>query len=1150
MKKLLLLASFLSTSCLVFSQLEQIIVDKIVHSETEGEPSLAGETTYRIYAQLSNSGDQVSNVQGSLSAPLDITSSTDFYRFSDVGPVLGESIDPFFFSLAPSLQYNSTVTIGRVNSANLGIPTSSNPAGEIPNPGNVANLFTAEDNTAPWVSNFSSGENIVINTLVGGGWLMPPGDQNPPGGGAPNGLNAFGVDADNSVLLGQFTTDGDFSFNINVVIFPQAGGFIEYFHNVDTGLGLSFDSTDCGCTDPSACNFEGATIEDGSCLYNDECGNCGGSDTTGCTDASACNFDSDADCDDGSCLTLDECGNCGGTDTTGCTDASACNFDADADCDDGSCLTLDECGNCGGSDTTGCTDASACNFDADADCDDGSCLTLDECGNCGGTDTTGCTDASACNFDADADCDDGSCLTLDECGNCGGTDTTGCTDASACNFDADADCDDGSCLIPSGCETCALDGSGTILTNDADGDGICDIDEVNGCTDPSACNYNINATEEDGSCISAAGCDTCSGETDGTGVVINNPEEGESCDDGNEGTDNDVIQADCSCAGTISGPSNDNCDGAIEVTCGGQYTGDTSNANPEDLDPGFCGTSAGTAGAVWYRFTGSNSDDAGAAVGSEGDDVTLDLSLSTFDTKIRVFSGACDDLSCIGGNDDGGAGATSLFTVPTAVGTDYFVLVHGFSGFAGEYTLDVTCVAPVPAPDNDICDGATAIECGDSVSGSTANATDSGGTASPDVFYSLADTANGEEVTVSLCGSSFDTILTIFDSCGGTVVSSNDDSCGLQSELTFISDGETTYIIRVEGFSSSSGEYELAVSCSPPVEGCLDPSASNYNENANVDDNSCLYLCDSEPIDLLDVSNDVGFASSALAFGQSSSMGLLAGANNDFAGNIWSVNTTGLTNDEFCISIDFTVSGDEADFPRVLEFRIENNDCGFFPCPWNDFNMEVPGPGTYTFGGIVSTGTPSANGSFDPAGSNASIVAAIANFSGSPLSSDIIVEFSNLCVSTDCAFVLGCTDANSCNYNVNATTDDGSCDGGATGDCATCSGETDGTGTIIDNDDDNDGICNEDEVGGCTYAFALNFNPLADFDDGSCEEKIEGCTDMEALNFNPAANFDDNDTCIYSCSSCPGDFDGDGFVSVIDLSGFLAAFGLPCAPEE
>ncbi len=140
--------------------------------------------------------------------------------------------------------------------------------------------------------------------------------------------------------------------------------------------------------------------------------------------------------------------------------------------------------------------------------------------------------------------------------------------------------------------------------------------------------------------------------------------------------------------------TNDDCVDAIAIACSGQYTGDTSTANPESPDPGTCGTTSGTGGAVWYTFTGANSNDPGAAIGTIGDEVTLDLSLSTFDTKIRVFEGSCGALVCVGGDDDGGTSTRSLYTFTTTVGTDYFVLVHGYSSNEGAYTLDVSCIPP------------------------------------------------------------------------------------------------------------------------------------------------------------------------------------------------------------------------------------------------------------------------------------------------------------------------------------------------------------------------------------------------------------------------------------------------------------------------
>lgn len=89
----------------------------------------------------------------------------------------------------------------------------------------------------------------------------------------------------------------------------------------------------------------------------------------------------------------------------------------------------------------------------------------------------------------------------------------------------------------------------------------------------------------------------------------------------------------------------------------------------------------------------------------------------------------------------------------------------------------------------------------------------------------------------------------------------------------------------------------------------------------------------------------------------------------------------------------------------------------------------------------------------------------------------------------------------------------------------------------------------EPGVGGCTYTFACNYDPEATFDDGSCEiESCTGCAYPDALNYNPMATFDDG-SCVFDLvveNECPGDINEDGVINTADLIIFLGVFGTVC----
>ena len=318
---------------------------------------------------------------------------------------------------------------------------------------------------------------------------------------------------------------------------PQA---CNYDPNADVEDGSC--TFDCyGCLDAEACNYDAtftmasnetclykadlypsAFVDcDGVC-YNDANANgvCDEEEVSGCMDFGACNFNAQATLDDGQC----DFASC-----AGCTNPQACNFDSEAIITDGSC-DYESC--------KGCTDPTACNHDSEATLDDGTCTfpvdlynkTYVDCaGNClndvnandvcDEVEIPGCMDTAACSFEEDATIDDGSCDY---------TSCAGCTDPTACNYNPGAQIDDGLCVHPEDLyPESIVDGASVVdcvgrCLNDADNDDICDELEIAGCQDPLSCNYNPEATDDDGSCFTAAEGYDCAGncleDADGDGI--------------------------------------------------------------------------------------------------------------------------------------------------------------------------------------------------------------------------------------------------------------------------------------------------------------------------------------------------------------------------------------------------------------------------------------------------------------------------------------------------------------------------------------------------------------------------------------------------------------------------------------------------------
>ena len=334
-------------------------------------------------------------------------------------------------------------------------------------------------------------------------------------------------------------------------------GFI--LNNDNDGDGICNDDEVEGCIDENALNYSPfATDDDGSCAYPD---------ISGCMNSNACNYNADATIP-GVCLIPENCDSCsedgliidndfdndGVCDTDeilGCTDNLACGYNPEATDEDGSCSYAADYYNCDGlciNDSNnnqicdelelyGCMTNSACNYNENANVNDGSCYfaqqyydcdgnclsDVDNDGICDQLESSGCTNVSACNFNP---------FVTEEDGSCENTSCYGCIDANACNYNAMTIYPIENCIYASNVSDCAscsgeTDGSGTILENDSDGDGVCNYDEIIGCTDYLACNYDANpTTDTDNSLCNYStdldDCATCSGETNGTGTIVDN----------------------------------------------------------------------------------------------------------------------------------------------------------------------------------------------------------------------------------------------------------------------------------------------------------------------------------------------------------------------------------------------------------------------------------------------------------------------------------------------------------------------------------------------------------------------------------------------------------------------------------------------------
>ena len=242
----------------------------------------------------------------------------------------------------------------------------------------------------------------------------------------------------------------------------------------------------------------------------------------------------------------------------------------------------------------------------------------------------------------------------------------------------------------------------------------------------------------------------------------------------------------------------------------------TNAVNTTGFTSELAGTTCQTNAALdgWFSFT-ADGDGGNYKFETLGPGTMTDTVLSVYD----VCGGT--QLAC---DDDAGTGLYSLInSLALAANQTVVVRVAGYNGANGTCNLEITDLSAILPPANDTC-GVADIVLADGANGpfTSAGATQDGSSPScgfdtsftQDVWFSYTASSGAGIYSFDTEGSTTltDTVVSIYDGCGGNEIGCDDDGgTGLLSLALANLTASQNVVVRVAGYQGATGIFNLNV---------------------------------------------------------------------------------------------------------------------------------------------------------------------------------------------------------------------------------------------------------------------------------------------------------------------------------------------------